>query len=49
MTSPGIGSAVADRDVYVAGPPAMIRAVFDVLHGAGFKADQIHVDSFGAG
>ncbi|MGA8033631.1 MAG: FAD-binding oxidoreductase [Casimicrobiaceae bacterium] len=45
----GIGSAVADRDAYVAGPPAMIRSVLDVLHGAGLRADEIHVDSFGAG
>ena len=44
----GIGSAAADRDAYVAGPPAMIRAVLDVLHGAGVGTDEIHVDSFGA-
>jgi CDP-4-dehydro-6-deoxyglucose reductase len=39
---------IAGHDVYVAGPPAMIRAVLDVLHGAGVSPDRIHVDSFGA-
>jgi CDP-4-dehydro-6-deoxyglucose reductase len=40
---------IAGRDAYVAGPPAMIRAVLDVLRHAGLTADRIHVDSFGAG
>jgi CDP-4-dehydro-6-deoxyglucose reductase len=43
------GASIAGRDAYVAGPPAMIRAVLEVLHGAGVPADRIHVDSFGAG
>ncbi|MDZ7653314.1 MAG: FAD-binding oxidoreductase [Burkholderiaceae bacterium] len=39
---------IAACDAYVAGPPAMIRAVLDVLHGAGLTPEQIHVDAFGA-
>jgi CDP-4-dehydro-6-deoxyglucose reductase len=40
---------VAGRDAYVAGPPAMIRAVLEVLHGAGLTPEHIHVDAFGGG
>jgi CDP-4-dehydro-6-deoxyglucose reductase len=40
---------LAGRDAYVAGPPAMIRAVLEVLHGIGLGRERIHVDSFGAG
>lgn len=39
---------IAGHDAYVAGPPAMIRAVLDVLHSAGVTPDRIYVDSFGA-
>jgi CDP-4-dehydro-6-deoxyglucose reductase len=39
---------IARRDAYVAGPPAMIRAVLDMLHRAGLTADRIHTDSFRA-
>jgi CDP-4-dehydro-6-deoxyglucose reductase len=39
---------IAGRDAYVAGPQPMIRAVLDVLHGAGLQPEQIHVDAFGA-
>ena len=40
---------LAGRDAYIAGPPAMIRAVLEVLHGIGISGERIHVDSFGAG
>jgi CDP-4-dehydro-6-deoxyglucose reductase len=43
------GGPLGGRDVYVAGSPAMIRSVLEVLRGAGIPADRIHVDSFGAG
>ena len=43
------GAPLGGRDAYVAGPPAMIRSVLDVLHGAGIPPDRIHVDSFGSG
>jgi NAD(P)H-flavin reductase len=39
---------IAGRDAYVAGPAPMIRAVLEVLHGAGLTTEHIHVDAFGA-
>lgn len=46
------GAIAADHrlgtaDVYLAGPPAMVRAVHEVLNAAGLQLDRIHVDSFG--
>jgi CDP-4-dehydro-6-deoxyglucose reductase len=41
--------SIAGRDAYIAGPPVMIRAVLEVLHGVGISGERIHVDSFGAG
>jgi NAD-dependent dihydropyrimidine dehydrogenase PreA subunit len=39
--------AIANREAYVAGPPAMIGSVIAELRAAGIRAENIHVDSFG--
>lgn len=41
------GDHEAAGDAYLAGPPAMVRAVRDLLGLRGWSADRIHVDSFG--
>jgi len=39
--------AVADSDVYLAGPPPMVNAVLALLRERGVQLDRIHYDSFG--
>jgi CDP-4-dehydro-6-deoxyglucose reductase len=39
---------LAGRDAYVAGPPAMMRAVLDALEARGIARGRIAVDAFGA-
>lgn len=39
--------ALANRDAYVAGPPAMLNSVLPELRAAGIRAEDVHVDSFG--
>ena len=38
---------LADRDIYAAGPPAMLRQVALELDRAGVVKDRVHIDSFG--
>lgn len=38
---------LADAEVYLAGPPAMARAVADQVRRHAIPADRVHVDSFG--
>ena len=38
---------IADRDVYVCGPPEWNAAVRRTLHAAGVPAAQVHVENFG--
>ncbi|MGF1653446.1 MAG: ferric reductase-like transmembrane domain-containing protein [Actinomycetales bacterium] len=37
---------IADRDVYVSGPPEWVALVLKALRAAGVPADQVHADSF---
>lgn len=41
------GDPAAGVEVYLAGPPPMVRAVQDVLSAHQLQRDRIHVDSFG--
>lgn len=41
------GDLVAGRDIYVAGPPMLLRGLVDHLGKAGVDAARLHVDSFG--
>jgi predicted ferric reductase len=40
---------VADRDVYVCGPPPMTQAVIDALRELGLPRSQVHYERFGLG
>jgi ferredoxin-NADP reductase len=37
---------IAERDVYLCGPPAMIDAIHDSLRAAGVARRQIHTERF---
>ena len=39
---------LSGRDAYVAGPPAMMRAVLDALAARGLERARIAIDAFGA-
>ena len=45
LRTPGL--ALAGRDAYIAGPPAMMSTVIDSLRHQGIPAEHIAVDSFG--
>lgn len=38
---------LGDSDVYLAGPPVMVRAVTESVGALGIQLDRLHVDSFG--
>lgn len=38
---------LARRDVYAAGPPAMLCELAHTLHGLGVEPGRVHIDSFG--
>lgn len=40
------GGALGDREVYVAGPPAMVQATLDMLRRNNVEAERVHYDSF---
>lgn len=41
-----MGAAVADHELYFAGPPAMSTAMQKMAHGAGLPMDRAHFDDF---
>lgn len=41
-------AALAGRDLYIAGPPAMLRGLTQSLSAQGIDSRRLHIDSFGA-